>query len=206
MNRRILDFVLLAAAVIGGIMAWQTARERTRLKGDYDRLAAVAGDLPVADPSKVAMKALKTGTPLLFAWRVYTPPGYRGVISNNAGGLGTTTHTQSAEFIARAGIRETDDGKLESYTSFLGGSTRFGLGDPSLVKFLHGRWDKIQVEQLGADGITTLEPDQYAVLLRLSMPKEMEAEARKTLEPHLLERCVPILFEFRLGKKPASNP
>jgi hypothetical protein len=74
MKHRVLDLYLLIAALIGGTLAWQTGRERSRLSEKYDEPARVTGDLPIADASKVHVRALDTGDPMHFAWRVYYPP------------------------------------------------------------------------------------------------------------------------------------
>ena len=149
MKHRVLDLFLLTIVIIGGALAWQTGRERSRLSAEHARLARITGDLPVEDPSKVYVQALETGDPMHFAWRVYHPPNYKHILSHGNGG-GTTFFSSSAEFIARVVFREDDEGQLQLYTNFSGGSSLSPFGDEDLAELLHDRWDKIRVEQLGA--------------------------------------------------------
>jgi hypothetical protein len=205
MKHRALDLFLLIVVAIGGALAWQTGRERSRLSGEHARLARITGDLPIADASQVHVQALDTGEPLHFAWRVYFPPNYRQTLRNSNGGEGTSWSSSSTEFIARVVFRQDEQGLLQVYTHFSGGSSRSGLGDKALAELLRGRWDKIRVEQLGAPDLAALGPNQPAVLLRLTLPDDLQAEARKKLPPHTQKRFVPVLFELDLGPK-ASKP
>ena len=206
MKFRFSDIVLLLVILIGGILAWQTGRERSRLWGSFERLSRKTGDLAVGDPSKVYVQALKTNDPMHFAWRVYTPPDYKQLLKSNSGNSMSAWSTESRDFIARVRFREDDQGRLQVYTRFHGGSSRMSLGDKELAGLVHGRWDKIRVEQLGLGEVATIDPDQPAVFLRLTMPEDMQAEARKKLPTYAQKTHVPNLFELKLDPEKPPKP
>jgi hypothetical protein len=199
MKLRIPDLLLLLVVLIGAVPAWQTSWERSRLQSQYDRLVSSAGDLPIEDPTKVYVRAIETGQPLHFAWRFYLPPNYLLKIRDGSGGSSASVSTAPAEFIARVKFRESEKGGLQVYTHFFGGSGQSSLGSRDMVKLLHGRWDKVLVEQLGAPEFAVLDPDRPASLLRLTLPEDLRAEARKTLDRYSQERYVPVLYEIKLG-------
>jgi hypothetical protein len=205
MKSRLLDLLLLIALVVGGFLAWQTGRERSRLSHRYDMLVRKAGNSPVSDPSKVCIRAIDTGEPLHFAWHIYFPPNYTQTLQTSAGGGMTSWGASSSEFIGRVRFREDEQGDLRVYTHFGGGSGMMSFGNAGLAKLIRGRGRKIRVEQVGAEGPVTLDPSQSAVMLRLSLPEDMQAEARELLAPHDQKRFIPVLFELDLGT-PASNP
>jgi hypothetical protein len=204
MKLRILDILLLAIIAVGGVSVWKTGQERDRLTAHYGRLAAITGDLKITDPTKVHIQALETGDPMHFAWRVYYPPNYKQSLQNNNGFGGTQWSRESQEFIARVRFRQNRDGGMEVYTRFAGGSSQGTFGDKPLAKLLVDHWDTIDVEQLGATGLTTLEPDESAVILRLALSKEAEALARTTFSPSMQKHFIPVFYELGLDPKPAK--
>ncbi len=141
-----------------------------------------------------------------FAWRVYFPPHYEQIIKYNSGGFSSAMSSDAREFIARLRFREDETGWINLYTHFAGGSSRSSIGDEALARFLHGRWDKLVVEQLGLGEVAVIDPDQPAVFLRVSMPEEMQAEARKTLPAHDQARQVPTIFEMKLEPEKKPKP
>ena len=205
MKPGLLDWLLILAILGGGTLAWRTGRERGRLEERYARLARMTGDLPIADPSRVYLKALDMGEQLHFAWRVYLPPKYRLILSYRAGGSSTSSSSGTSEFIARVRFREDEQGLIQVYTHFGGSSSRMGIGDRALADLLRGRWDGLRVEQLGATEPAVLGPDQTAVVLRLTLPDDLHAEARKKLDRSTFEPFVPVLYEVNLGPR-ASTP
>jgi hypothetical protein len=207
MKHRLLDGLLILALLSGGILAGKTGLERSRLEARHARLARMTGDLPVTDPSKLYFQAIDTGEPLHFAWRVYLPPKYNQVLSCRSDGSSSSSTSSSSaatELIARVRLREDEQGQLQVYTHFGGGSSRMGVGDKALAERLRGRWGRVRVEQLGAPELAVLGPDQTTVLLRLTLPDDLEAEAREKLD-RSMQRSVPVLYELVLGPK-ASNP
>ena len=192
--------------LVGGVLAWKTGRERGRLWTTFERLSRKTGDLAVGDPSKVYVQALKTGDPMHFAWRVCTCPTTNSYLKSNSGNTMSAWSTDARDFIARVRFREDEQGRIQVYTQFHGGSSRMSLGDEALARLVHGRWDKIRVEQLGLGEVATIEPDQPAVLLKLTMPDDMQAEARKGLPPYDREKYVPTFFEIGLDPEKKPKP
>jgi hypothetical protein len=205
MIRKLIDLLFLTAFLVGGVLAWQSGRERIRLRNEHARLARKIGDITISDSSKVYIQAIDTGEPLNFAWRVYFPANYKQMLRGSNGGTSTSTGGSSCEFVARVRIRENEQGGLEIFTSFKEGSSWSSFGDKGLADFLRNRLDRIHVEQLGALEIAVLRPDQKAVLLSLSLPDDFVREAGDKLSDDFKKRYVPILFELNLGD-PAWKP
>ncbi len=205
MKFRAPDLVLAVIIAIGSFFAWQTGWERYKLSKTVERLSAKTGDLLIADPSMVYVQALPTGEPLHFAWRVYLPANYKLNLREGSGGQTSSSSTSPSDFIARVRFREYESGDLHVYTRFEGGSSRSNLGDKTLARLLHNRWDKLQIKQLGADEVAVFAPNHAVTLLQLTLSEEMRQEARKTLAPDLQETYVPDLFKMELGPEPQST-
>jgi hypothetical protein len=198
--RKAVDVLLLLVVLCGGIMAWQTGRERRRLAGTYNRLARIAGDLSITDPSKVHVLALETGEPLHFAWRIYVPPNYTLHLTSGMGGQSSSWSSGSSEFIARVRFREGESGTLEVYSHVAGGSSAMGIGTPALAELLRGHWDRVAVEQSGRSGLTAIDPKKPELLLRLTLPDGLAKEAGKTLSSYEQENLVPVFYQLKLGR------
>lgn len=203
-KHRALDLILLLVALVGGFLALQNGRQLRQVRAEYERLSKITGDLPISDASKVHVRALETGERLHFAWRVYLPLNYRAILRHNSGSS-SSWRSDPYQFIARVRFREDEQGRLQAYTCFSGSSSCMGLGDSMLAKVLHDNWDKIRVEQLGAPGLALIAPDQSAVLLRLTLPDELQQVAREKLPPWMQNHFVPTLFELHLGPE-ATKP
>jgi hypothetical protein len=204
---RPLEWTLLAIVVIGGGLAWQSGWERARLTRDRDRLAQITGDLTIADPTKLHIQALEKTAPLDFAWRIYLPPNFQLIRSASTGGSGSSSSSGAHEFVARVRFRVDEKGLLQVFARFSGGHSVAGLGDERLADLLHDRWGAIRVEQLGAKEGVAMSKGESAVLLRLSLPDAMQAEARQKLTPADRDRFVPTLYELKLGPDPPQrNP
>lgn len=199
MKRRWLDGFLLMVLISGGVLAWKSGQERSRLTSTYERLASKTGDLSIGDPSKVHVLALETREPLHFAWRIYTPPNYTLFVGST--GEQSSSWTKDArEFIARVRFREDEKGELRVYTDYSGGSSTMTIGNKTIADLLHDRWDKILVEQAGRGRISAIEPDRAEVLLRLTLPDDLRDEAKKALSPEDQKRLVPVLYEWKVGR------
>lgn len=209
MKPRLPNLILLLAILTGGFLAWQSGRERSRLESERERLSRIAGNLTIRDSTKVHALALDTGEPLHFAWRVYLPPNYTrdvryrsGIGSSGSSSGGPSPN--SDEFIARVRLRADDQGLVNIYTRFGNMSSRSGIGDRALSDLVRKHGDQLLVEQLGASGMSVLDPKDSAVLLRLSLPEPLTAEAQKVLSPQG-KSSVPLLYEVEIGPKASGQ-
>ncbi|OJW14668.1 MAG: hypothetical protein BGO49_16895 [Planctomycetales bacterium 71-10] len=206
MPRRLLNLVMLAAILVGGVLAWRSGAERIRLEGRYRRMAHAAGDLSVVNPTKVYFLGLDTDEPLHFAWRMHAPANYPMIFSHaGGGGSGSSTSSSGApsDAIVRVRCRRDEAGRLQVFSKAFGGSSLFAVED-AMAKFLAGREDELIVERLAADGPVEMDASASAVLLRVAMPASMIAEARVALPGHVVDRHVPDVFKITVG--PPQQP
>jgi hypothetical protein len=206
MPRRLLNLTVLAAILVGGVLAWRSGAERVRLEDRYRRMVRAAGDLAIVDPTKVYFLALDAEGPLHFAWRMHTPANYSMIFSHaGGGGSGTTSTSSSApsDAIVRVRFRRDEDGRLRVFARALGGSSFFGVED-DLAKFLAGREDELIIERLAVDGPVEVDPSASVTLLRVAMPESMIAEARAALPGHVVDRHVPDVLKITVG--PPQQP
>jgi hypothetical protein len=200
---RLLNAVLLIAALIGGVFAYQACRKHQQLLAERERLEKQVGRLRIEDPSKMYVRALETGEELHFAWRVYFPAGFNLRAKNsNSGSTWVSKHAEPIEFIARVRFRERYDGLLNVFTK-LAGSRRGPIGDRRLADLLRGRWDEVQVEQLGSDGQVAIDADEGATFLRLTLSDDLKREAGEKLSKSLATRFQRLLFDMHLGSDKA---
>lgn len=201
MIRKVDDLVLVALILLGGYLAWQASRERRGLRAEYDRLVRAAGELPVTDPTKVYVRALDTGDPMHFAWRVYLPPNYPYEVRSSGWGGGSMSSNPGGgaaqEFIARVRFRPDDQGRLDCYTKFAGGASRGSIGTPEVGTLLRRRWSKLHVETLGTSGAAIIDPKKPATLVRLTLPPELQSEWKAALGGGGLDH--PALLTLRFG-------
>jgi hypothetical protein len=202
MKARPLELTLLAIALIGGGLTGQTGWERARLTKECDRLVQLTGDLTITDPAKLQIQAIETGTTLDFAWRIYVPPNYQLKLRGSTGGSSSSSSSNARYFVARVRFRGDDQGLLQVFSAFEGGNTLFSIGDERLAKLLEARWREIRIEQLGAREPVRLLKGESAVLLRLSLPDDILAEARQKLTTGEQTRLFPTLYELKLGPDP----
>ena len=174
------------------------------MEARYHRLAGITGDLKITDPTKVYIQALETDDPMHFAWRIYYPPNYKQMLQNGNGFGGTRWSSGSSEFIARVRFRPNESGYMEVYTRFAGGSSRGGFEIGSSLNCSSIIGTRFTSNSWLATGLTELEPDESAVLLKLSLPEEIEAQARKTLSPSMQKSFIPVVYELGLGPKTAK--
>lgn len=204
MKLRVFDILLLIVILVGGVYVWKSGQERSRLTARYARLAGITGDLKITDPTKLHFQALETDDPMHFAWRMYFPPSYKQVLHSPSTG-GTSWSSGASEFIGRVRFRLNEQGYLDVYTHFAGGSSRTSNVNGALAKLFSDHWDKIKVEQLGAHGLTVLDPDKTVPLLQLKLTDEFQAEAKKSLSTPIPSQFVPVFYELKLGPD-ASKP
>ena len=200
MARNGIDLVLLAVVLAGGVLAWRAGHERARLAAHHDRLVAAAGELPADDPTLIYIKALDTGDPLHFAWRVHLPAKTHLEVRARAGGGWTGDSWSSSDpmdFIARVRFREDEQGVMNVYTRFAHGSSRSGVGGPELARLLREHARELKVEQVGKPGVAVLDPKGKTptVLLRVALPESL----RDKPLPDLPAPFFPNLVELTVG-------
>ena len=211
MRHKILDAILLLIALAGGVFVWRTAQEQARIRAKIERMTRTAGDLVVTDPSRIHVLALDTGEPLHYAWRVYLPADYHLVERGTPAGPASVSPVGSdpaRELILRVRFRESAEGELTLYETFEDSNERKAFGDGALAKVLHGRFDKVLVEQLGTHGPVSVGVDEPLDLLSLRLPADMEAEYLKEMSPAGRASHDPQFFRFAFGpeaKKPSPS-
>ncbi len=173
--RNAIDLALVVVILIGGVLAFRAGGERMGLAAHHARLVDAAGELAVDDPTLIYLKALDTGEPLHFAWRVHLPPKTTlAVRSQMAGGSSTSTssHSDPQELIARVRLREEAPNQVRVYTKFAGGSGTSGYDSPELARLLREHAHELKIEQIGRSEAVTITPDatKPTVLLRISIP------------------------------------
>ncbi len=96
-------------------------------------------------------------------------------------------------------IKPNEQGDMEVYTRTGFSSSRSNLVDNELDGLLRGRWDKLRIEQLGTPDVAVVDPKQQVVFLRLILPDDLQAEARKKLSSRAQQEFLPVVFELNLG-------
>lgn len=198
MKLRALDILLLLIIAIGGVYAWKSGQERSRLRARYNRLASITGDPKITDPARVHIQALETDDPMHFAWRMYYPANYTQLIASRDG-VGSSWSSDANEFIGRLRFRMSDQGYLDCYEHFSGGSSRGSVVSGPTAKFLVEHWNELQIEQLGADGLAVIDPKETVTLLQITIPEELQAKATRTLGTPIESHLVPDFFRLKLG-------
>lgn len=201
--RRIVNLLLIAAILVGGFLAWRSGAERARLRAEYVRLVSLAGDLQVTDSTKLHFLAIETGDPLHFAWRVYFPPRYSPRWTGSFYPLfDRYMHMGSAgaQSVIRVRFCENRAESLEVFETFPNRNQGNALGDASLAKLLRNRWNEIEVKLTGENGVEVIDPKNTVVVLRMTLSKALENEARTKLS-WSAKRALsdsPVLYELKL--------
>jgi hypothetical protein len=199
MKHKVFDWLVLVVVLIGVVLTWQSGRERSRLSERHARLVRETGELDISDVTKLYVKALETEAPLEFAWRVYVPKNYNFTLTQRPDSGASVVTIDPSEYIARVRIRHDDSGMFRIYQHFGSGSQLVDGEDKPLAELLRGRWDELRVEQLGAHKVAVIGADEHAVLLRVTLPEELQRKAREKFSAEDLVRYVPVLFELDLG-------
>lgn len=200
---RMLNALLLIAAVIGGVLTYRASQTHQPLLAEQKRLEQKVGTLRIEDPSKMHVRALETGEPLHFTWRVYLPVGSTVLRREDGRARFGWPIREPREFMLRVRFREDDDGVLRVFTQRTNGSGTSELGSRQLADLLRDRWDEIQVEQLGRDHLVVVEPDEVPILLRLTLSEELRREAEQKLSQREWKRFQTELFGYRIGSDKA---
>ncbi len=209
MTRKLLDGILLLAALVGFALVWQEGRSQDRLRARYEQLTRGTGDFSIIDPSRIHVLALDTGEPMHFAWRVYLPANYELIPRGRGSGVVSASppsECPSRELILRVRFREDAGGRLNLYQVNEGSSSRGAFGHQSLSKVLHGRFDKVLVEQLGTPNLVSVGADEPLNLLRLKLPADMDAEMIREMSPSERASYNSEFFELSFGPEPKRPP
>ncbi len=168
-GRRIIDGTLAVLVALGGVWAWRTGTERSRLQATYHRLATKTGDLAIGDRTKLHLRAIPTARSLEFAWRAFVPPGSLTLRTSTGSTFSGGNTFLATETIFRVAIRE-DRGRLVSFVKSSNGSSMTTFGDEELAAFFRGRWDQLAVEQVGRGEMVAADPGKPLTLLRVRLP------------------------------------
>jgi hypothetical protein len=192
-----LNALVWVVIVVGAVCLWRSSSEHFQLQAEADRLQALTGNLVPADPTQIYVRAIKTEDPLDFAWRVYFPPGYQLQMRHRHGSSSSSGNTSAINGIARVRLREVD-GVMQIYHR-LPNSSGLSSTNPDLQQFLRGRWDRLEVEQLGKERLEQLDPKNELVLFRLTLPEDLQKEAEPKLQKGMRSEFMPSVFEIRVG-------
>lgn len=199
-----LDALLVLVILLGGVWLFRASLARQAAGAEVERLERVTGRIKIADPAKVYIRGIPSDDPLSFAWHVYIPKNYRIVVRDESGGSSWGSSSEPTQFIARVKLRENDSG-VQVYRTTHGSSSLGGI-QHELAKFLRGRWHELKVEQFARDSLEELDPQTgEALLLRLSLPPELEREAREKIPAHRLPAMFPSVMKLHFGP-PTGNP
>lgn len=205
---------MLLTALVGGVFVWRTGKEQARIRAKIEQMTRTTGDLVITDPDRIHVLALDTGEPLHFAWRIYLPADYELIRRETSSSSVTVSPTSGGdpiparEVILRVHFRESADGPLNLYERHEDGSHREYFGSVSLAKVLHGRFDKVIVEQLGARKAVSVDMDEPLDLLSLKLPADLEAEYFKQISAVERAEYNPQFFQYCFGpeaKKPPTS-
>ena len=202
MPMRPLNAILLMAVVIGGVLTYRADVKRQRLLTEHSRLEEKFLSLPLEDPSKMHVRALETGEELHFAWRVYSPAGYYCRWWNSGGGSPWQT-TNAEEVVVRVRLREDEHGVLRVFVKQAGGSSLSEVGNRQVADLLRDRWDEVEVEQLGSDGVAVVDADEITTLLRLTLSDDLKRELDRKLGADYTRRYQRALLHVRFGPEEA---
>ena len=204
MRLRALDILLLLLTVIGGVLALSSSRRASALRAEYERIVHVAGDLEIKDPARLRIRAIDTGDPWHFAWRVYMPANYSMPLKHAVGGASGSSgffQSEPQEFIARIRLTASRDGQIAIYQSYGPNVSFTTAGTSDFFAYLSEHRDELVVEQLAANEAISLAADDSATLLKISLPEELSQEARARFGSELAD-MIPTVLESRLGQGP----
>ena len=171
MASKLINLVLLLAAMVGVYFALDAGLATRDLRIRHQALAAEVGLLRITDPDKVHVLALKRDDPLDFAWQIYVPAKFGWNWKVNMGNGGSTSSSGSGDAepyyqLVRAKFRQDADGQWQLWTKSRNSSGLMGLNRKDSRPFLQP--EKLQIERAGADKVLVLEHDQVCDLLHVA--------------------------------------
>jgi hypothetical protein len=209
LRHRFLDAFLLMIALAGGVLVFESSQEQARIREKLDQMTRTTGEFSVTDPSRIHVLAVDTGEPLHFAWHVYLPADYELIPREASSGPVRVTSPSSIparELILRVRFREDNEGRLDLYQKHENGSQRGSFGNKALSRVLHGRFDKVLVQQMGKHSVESVGVNEPLDLLSLKLPEDLEAEIRKGLPPEQRAKHDPRFFQFAFGPEAKKPP
>lgn len=203
-KRSLLDLLLVGLLVVGGVLAWQSGRERRRLETELARLRNLVQELDLVDPTKVHIRAIETNEPLHFAWRVYLPAGISTTVKSRftlSGGSswGSSTSTNPSHFIARVRFRKNERGTWELYEKFHNGSSHSTISEPRISELFDKHAAELVAEPLGADQLEVFDSTESRDLLRILLPVKLRDPYRAIYPPNDQPRF-PEVMSISVGK------
>ena len=180
--------------VVGAVLLWQSGSDRSLLHAEHSRLKLLTGELIPEDPTKIYIRAIETGDPLDFAWRVYLPPNYQLNIRHTSGSSASGSNSDAVNSIFRVRLREID-GRWFHYDGFHGSSGLSSL-NPHVGDFLREHPDQLRVEQLGRQQTEELDPSSEFVLLRVTAPEAAVPGNKASSDggPHIAEPIIEVII------------
>ena len=183
MWRNLIDVTLVGCVVYLG---WLIVIEKGMLapiNEDLGRLQAMAGDFRIVSPDKIYIKAITTGRPLEFMWRVYWPKGYEpGHAIQFIGMGGSSSSTRSSrvpparDFVLRARLRvDSESVYFQSRGNQSGSQSGAPLRDSNesrSVRRLAEDPDRAVIKQAGADRVEEYTVADEIMLLSVSVNQD----------------------------------
>ncbi len=192
---------LILLIIYGVFESWKLQSKLSKLKNETSRLTKQFGDLEVTDPSMIHIRAISTGEPLHFAWRVYLPANYNGQNMLKTGG-GTSTSSGSSSqpdnFVARVRFYMDENGNACVYETWRNGSGKHSIGSKSFLEFLKAHAQELKIEQAGLDETKIIKPGQTLPVLRIELPSELIEQHPEVFSDESLRYYIPELLLFRL--------
>lgn len=167
---RILNILLLLVTLVGVLFVLQARSAFDVTRREHQRLTAKVGRLPIEDESKAHVIALETDEPLDFAWIVYLPAKFNAkwesVVYQSGSSSTSGGDSEARTEIVRVRFRKID-GQWHLWRKFINSSSTHSINNLQFGDALD-QWESLDIEQLGRDGVVTIEPDDVVTLLEIS--------------------------------------
>ena len=204
MRIRVLDGLLLIATIVGAVRLSDTTQTLHQLRNEYNRVVAYAGDMEIKDPDLLHIVALHSDDPWHFMWRVYVPANFNipfHLDVGSSGGMSSSWNSGPTEFIARIRIKQNRAGQCELFKTFGSGSSLMSFGSPELMDFLNRHRHELKIEQAGVEGMQSINADTALTVLKISLPDELAAQAKREFKSYGDNYLFPVLVNARIGGK-----
>ncbi len=212
MTSRFILIALLLLLAVGLYRDFSIGSERDRLQSQYQRLKSVAGELDIADPSKIYIQALKSDDPLHWSWRVYTPPKC-SIHFKGSTVVIPISMREANDFIVHLALQKDVEGRVQTYfglstlsnSGFTAISSRGLRGAKDYSDWLFEHKNDINVAQLEIGKVFVLEPTETIDLLTLTLPDSLKHEPIAQKSPFETPDRLPLIFQLTLEPPPPSQ-